>query len=299
MTRLAEVKAHAAPCGTAYQQEKRLEGNTRVGPTALFTAQAWRAGGFENAALFDHPLGRLMYTASSFSQRFLRPLLPGYVKDFHRYLVLRHRAIEARMERLLPDVVIEVAAGLSPRGLTYARRWPEIRYVELDLPPMVRAKKARLRGTKLPPNYRLASADILAQDFADSLPVTPGRDQRVVVITEGLMDYLAPAEKQRAWDNLAGLMRDCAPGSRYLLECWPRTLALPGTASSQLGLQGMSLLVGRSLGENLHADAQAAIEALHAGGFASVVRQDLHSLAKGLGVSDKHCPFLILECAVE
>lgn len=276
-----------------------MEGNTRVGPTALYTAQAWRAGGFENAAFFDHPLGRLMFTASSFGQRFLRPLLPGYLKDFNRYLVLRHRAIEARMERLCPDVVIEVAAGLSPRGLTYARRWPEITYVELDLPNMVSAKKARLKNLRMPGNYRLASTDILAEDFIDNLPIQPNAKQRVVVITEGLMDYLNDAEKQQAWANVSALLSQCGPGSRYLMECWPADKAMPNSVMTQAGLQGLSLLVGRSMGENLHENVEAAMQALHAGGFANVLRQDLHSLAEGLDISHKHCPFVIFECAVD
>lgn len=276
-----------------------MQGNTRVGPTALYTAQAWRAGGFENAALFDHPLGRLMFTAGGIGQRLFRPLLPAYARQFDRYLVLRHRAIEARMERLLPDVVIEVAAGLSPRGLTYARRWPEVSYVELELPNMVALKRARLKGTKLPPNYQLEAADILAQDFPAQLPFTLNKRQRVVVISEGLMDYLAMPEKQRAWTNVQQLLRLAGAGSRYLLECWPAQQVLPDTATGRAGLQGLSLLVGRSMGENLYADAAAAAKALNDAGFASVLRQDLHSLAEGLGLELQHCPFVVFECATD
>ena len=269
-----------------------------MGPTALYTAQAWRAGGFMHAELFDHPLGRLMYTVSGAGQRLLRPLLPAYAKDFHAYLRLRHHAFEARMERLAPDLIIEIAAGLSPRGLTYASRWPEVQYLELDLPNMVAVKKARMKRLSLPANYRLASTDILADDFVDKLPIKPTVDQKLLVITEGLTDYLSMAEKQRAWSNVIALMQLASPGSRYLFESWPAERVLPDNAMGQAGLQGLSLLVGRSMGENLFANAADVAGALQQAGFESVVRQDLHSLAQALGVDPRHCPFLLYECAV-
>lgn len=275
-----------------------MEGNTRVGPTALYTAQAWRAGGFANAELFDHPLGRAMYTASTVGQLLFRPMLPPYLKDFHTYLSLRHHAFEARMERLAPDLIIEIAAGLSPRGLTYARRWPEVDYLELDLPNMVAVKRARLKKVRLPGNYQLASTDILADDFIGQLPVQPTVRQRVVVITEGLTDYLSMDEKQQAWRNVVDLLSQAAPGSRYLFESWPSERVLPDTATGLAGLKGLSLLVGRSMGENLFPDARAVTDALLTAGFSNVVRQDLHSLAEGLGVSAKRCPFYLFECAV-
>ncbi len=275
-----------------------MQGNSRVGPTALYTAQAWRAGGFTNAGLFDHPMGRVMYSLSSVGQRVFRPFLPPYMKDFHRYLRLRHHAFEARMERLAPDLIVEIAAGLSPRGLTYAQRWPEVSYVELDLPNMVAVKRARLKRVKLPVNYRLAETDILAQDFVERLPIKPNVHQKVVVITEGLTDYLSMAEKQRAWANVRALLSLAAPGSRYLFESWPAERVLPNTATGQAGLQGLSLLVGRQMGGNLFANHQGVADALNEAGFCLAVRQDLHSLAQGLGVDADRCPFLLYECAV-
>lgn len=274
-----------------------MEGNSRVGPTALYTAQAWRAGRFTNAGLFDHPMGRAMYTVSSAGQKLLRPFLPAYLKDFHAFLRLRHHAFEARMERIAPDLIIEIAAGLSPRGLTYAQRWPEAQYVELDLPNMVAEKKARLRSVQLPPNYHLAETDILAADFIERLPIQPTQQQKVAVITEGLMDYLSMAEKQQAWANVLAVLQMGAPGSRYLFESWLAERVLPGTTSAELGLKGLSLLVGRSVGENLFTDAGAVAEALQTAGFATATRQDLSSLALGLAVNAGHCPFLLYECA--
>jgi O-methyltransferase involved in polyketide biosynthesis len=224
-------------------------------------------------------------------------LLPPYLRDFHAYLRLRHHAFEARMERIAPDVVIEIAAGLSPRGLTYARRWPEITYLELDLPNMVAAKRARLKRVQLPDNYRLAETDILADDFIERLPIKPMAQQRMVVITEGLMDYLSMQEKQRAWRNVQGLLAMAAPGSRYLFESWPADRVLPDTTSGQLGLRGLSMLVGRQMGENLFANAEAVAEGLNAAGFATAVRQDLQSLAVGQAVDARRCPFVLFECA--
>ena len=275
-----------------------MQGNTRVGPTALYTAQAWRAGSFENAEHFDHRLGRLMYTAGDMVQKYLGPVLPTYMKDFHRYLFIRHRAFEERLDATVPDMVIEVAAGLSPRGLTYARRWARTRYLELDLPNMVAAKRKRLQSLRLPPNYHLAETDILARDFIERLPLKPTPDQTLMVITEGLMDYLNMAEKHRAWENIVALMKMAAPDSRYLMECWPRQRVLPASPAGRLGVKGVSMLVGRRVDENLHENRKEAEAALRQAGFATVSRPDLVSPLRDAGLDPHACPFVLFECGV-
>lgn len=275
-----------------------MQGNTRVGPTALYTAQAWRDGNFPNAGHFDHPFGRVMYTASSLMQKLLRPVLPPFLQDFNQFLFIRHRAFEDRLDTMVPDMVIEIAAGLSPRGITYSRSWSNSSYIELDLPNMVAAKQARMKNIELPSNYHLAETDVLSEDFMERLPVRPGSDQMVVVITEGLMDYLNREEKLRAWRNIAGLLKLASPESRYLLECWPKHRVAPASRVAKATVNGLSLLVGRSMTDNLFEDRHEADEAMREAGFATVSRPDLSVLCRDAGLEPLACPFILFECGV-
>lgn len=192
-------------------------GNPRIGPTAHFTAQAWRRAGFDEADLFDTWLGRLGYDAAwagSLPLRLLRQPAGYALPNLH----LRHHWLEQRLDAIAPGLVVEIGAGLSPRGLVYARRHPHMQYVEVDLPNMVAAKKRRLRTTPLPDNYRLETLDLLASDFvaAARALARPG-DGPCVVITEGVVDYLSFGHRRMAWEQIAALLASIG-GGHYLLD---------------------------------------------------------------------------------
>lgn len=84
-------------------------------------------------------------------------------------------------------VLVEIAAGFSPRGLLLARAMPEIQVIEIDLPDVVQEKRKRLENGKIaiPPNITWKSADLGVQPLSEVLD-----QQRVDVVTaEGLMPY--------------------------------------------------------------------------------------------------------------
>ena len=86
------------------------------------------------------------------------------------YLLARHRAIDALLERAIEagevSQVIEVAAGLSPRGWRFTRRYGErLAYVEADLPGMAERKRAALeRIGSLGERHRVSEVDVLRGD---------------------------------------------------------------------------------------------------------------------------------------
>src|SRR5581483_1125392 len=88
------------------------------------------------------------------------------------YLLARHRAIDALLERAIErdgtGQVIEVAAGLSPRGWRFAQRYGErLVYVEADLPEMAERKRAALeRIGSLSERHRVREVDALRDDDA-------------------------------------------------------------------------------------------------------------------------------------
>ena len=146
----------------------------------------------------------------------LGPFIPALAPGAD-ILYWRHRWFSAWVEACQPSLVIEIGAGLSTRGQTYARCHPETTWVDLDLPGMVASRRQR-GGVPNLPNYQLAAGDLLAPPLAGELkPVAPGS---TVVLTEGVMDYLDRPSKRRAWQAIAQLLRRCG-GGRYLCEVYP------------------------------------------------------------------------------
>ncbi|MBV8955549.1 MAG: class I SAM-dependent methyltransferase, partial [Solirubrobacterales bacterium] len=132
-----------------------------IGPTAHYTAYVWSRHGLSHPELVTAQ-GRILFES-------LRPfiatsrLLRG--PSLEAYLLTRHRAIDALLaeaiERAAVTQVIEVAAGLSPRGWRFARRYEDaLTYVEADLPEMAARKRQALeRMGALGERHRAAALD--------------------------------------------------------------------------------------------------------------------------------------------
>jgi len=166
---------------------------TKIAPTAHYTAYAWHVLGLPYAEHFTTTLGKRLFRAYKLLE--LPAALRGEPGKLLRTLRNRHALIDAELERLAPDVVIELGAGLSRRGLTFAADHG-LRYVETDLPAMV-AYKRQLLETRVPPalrarlgeRLRIVSTDIFAPDFADVLARELHGAQRPVIIAEGVVGY--------------------------------------------------------------------------------------------------------------
>lgn len=192
----------------------------RIGPTAHYTAYVWYRCGFPYAEHFKTRRGAVLYWALKASGGWVsdvtqRPTLPDW-------LLARHSTIDRAVAACEPDLVIEVASGMSRRGTTFAAD-RGVRYVELDLPHMIRAKRARL--DQLPSSVRsrfegrleLAEIDALADDFPERLAAIAKDAERPVVITEGLLPYFDTANKLRIMGGIrAGLAK--AGGGTYVTD---------------------------------------------------------------------------------
>ena len=137
---------------------------SRISPTAHYTADVWVRSGLSDPALSTR-LGAVLHAA-------LAPLNETYGRlsdrpNLDAMLVARHRALDALLQRAIAagrvGQVVEIAAGLSGRGCRFARRFPDLRYVETDLPDMAAHKRrvldeAGLRGA----NHEVRELDALA-----------------------------------------------------------------------------------------------------------------------------------------
>ena len=98
----------------------------RIGPTAHYTGYVWARDGLSHPELATAE-GRVLFEA-------LQPAMivsrAAGSATLEAYLLARHRAIDARLERAIErgevTQVIEVACGLSPRGWRFAKRYGDL-----------------------------------------------------------------------------------------------------------------------------------------------------------------------------
>jgi O-methyltransferase involved in polyketide biosynthesis len=180
----------------------------RISPTAHYTGYVWARNGLSHPEL-ETLEGRVLFETLRAPMTVNAVLGRGSLES---YLLARHRAIDALLERAIEDgrvaQVIEVAAGLSPRGLRFTRRYGErLTYVEADLPEMVARKRGALeRIGSLCDRHRVEEVDALLDQGPGSLGELAGRldtGAGLAIITEGLLGYLEKDDVRDIWRRFA------------------------------------------------------------------------------------------------
>jgi O-methyltransferase involved in polyketide biosynthesis len=144
---------------------------------------------------------------------FLRPhkLTP---EDLHFYAPIfeaRYKSINAMIRRINPRQILEIGTGLSPRGFNITAD-AQIFYVETDLPEIVEEKRLLLgalqRRHHLIPhnNLRLTVANALERDQLQAAASAFKSGQRLVILHEGLLQYLSASETERVAGNIHKLL---------------------------------------------------------------------------------------------
>lgn len=198
---------------------------SRISPTAHYTGYIWHRNGMSHSALATRR-GWAMFHA-------LRPFTAAYEltggPSLDRSLVARHRVIDALLASAIESgevgQVVEVAAGLSPRGCELASRFAGDRlraYVEGDLPGMVARKRRILEGAGLGrENHSVVHLDALRDDGPASIfsvgerLLDPGLG--TAVVTEGLLGYFAPEMVIDVWARFARFL-SLYPRGLYLFD---------------------------------------------------------------------------------
>ncbi|MBI2732406.1 MAG: class I SAM-dependent methyltransferase [Aquabacterium sp.] len=193
-----------------------------ISPTAHYTGYTWFAHGMSHPALVT-PQGKLMHTA-------LRPLhglatITG-APTLQAFLLARHRLIDHLLELAIKEgrvsQIIEVAAGLSPRGWRFKQQYGDkLRYVEADLPDMAQRKRDLLqRAGLLTSGHEVVALDALADTgplclhaLADTLDAQRG----TAIITEGLLNYFDTPTVIAMWQRF-GRVLNRFPDGLYLSD---------------------------------------------------------------------------------
>jgi O-methyltransferase involved in polyketide biosynthesis len=190
--------------------------SSRISPTAHYTAQVWFRHGMSHPAL-ETRYGRRLHAAlapANFVYKLTRR------PNLDEMLLARHRSLDFLLEREIlagrVGQVIEVAAGLSPRGLTFTRRHPELRYLEADLPEMAERKRQALARAGQGRDHHVVTIDALAEDGATSIGALAARHldpaRGTAIVTEGLISYFARAQVEGMWRRFAATLRGFPTG---------------------------------------------------------------------------------------
>jgi O-methyltransferase involved in polyketide biosynthesis len=193
--------------------------------TAHYTGYVWQHYGLSFPG-FATRRGRVFFQALRPFEALARVIVGT---DIRTTLLQRHALIDRQLTALIsahPDLqILEIACGLSPRGLRFSQQYPHITYVEADLPGMVQHKH-RLLAQKAKPDarHRLCVCNILTRDNTDSLETVIAREfmteKPLVVITEGLVNYFDLNTISSVWQRL-GLSLKSFPLGVYLSDIYP------------------------------------------------------------------------------
>jgi O-methyltransferase involved in polyketide biosynthesis len=202
--------------------EPPRSGSDAIGPTAHYTGYVWSRHGL-SAPELTTGLGRVLFSAARPANA-LSSAVGG--PTLEELLLARHRLIDHLLEEAIVagrvSQVLEIACGMSPRGLRFAERHGDaLTYVEADLPAMASRKREALeRAGSLSGSHRVVEIDALAASGPRSVSSVTGRLDAhggLAIITEGLLPYLERDAVLALWRRIADALEGFA-GGVYLAD---------------------------------------------------------------------------------
>ncbi|NKF22005.1 class I SAM-dependent methyltransferase [Solimonas marina] len=242
-----------------------------ISPTAYATGYFWYRHGLSHAA-FATRRGRRIDFAFDLLARGTKTL-SGY--SIEALMLARHRGLDARLQAAIDDgrigQVIEIAAGLSPRGWAFCRRYgPALHYVETDLAAMADAKHMMLdEAGLLSARHRVVTVDVLADEGPQSLAAVAATLDPTVgtaIVSEGLMNYLDDDTARAVWRRIAATLSRF-PNGVYLSDLYLRE------RRTHPALAAFGALLGRFVRGRMHLHFSTTSEAdaaLRTAGFTQV-----------------------------
>lgn len=240
---------------------------SRISPTAHYTAYVWYRYGLSTPELAT-TRGRILYNALVPVNRALA--FAGQA-DLESVLLARHRVIDHLLKQAIAagevGQIVELAAGLSPRGLRMRRRYPQIPYLECDLEEMSNTKR-KLISHRLDDGHRVQVVNALASEGPESLDAlveSLDPSKGVALITEGLLPYFDKERGLIILRNIQRFLQRFSGGlylSDYYLDC---------DASRVMGARTLLKLISLFVRGQTHmnyADSTSLQAALRGVGFA-------------------------------
>ncbi len=252
---------------------KKPTDSTGISFTALYTGAVWHRHGLSDDVLTTEQ-GRWLYHLMSPFETASKAAIGGNIRTFllQRHLIIDH-LIDQAIQQDGVDQVLEIACGMSPRGIRLREKHPNLTMVEADLPDMATRKAARLLAAgHLGEQHQVTPIDILTESGDYTLESVIARafdnTKPIVVVTEGLTSYFSLEVISEFWQRLAKVLAN-RPGSVYLSESYlmPRQPLLRNSLKTLGGLLGT---MTRSQVSFHFEDDQQACDHFQASGFSSV-----------------------------
>lgn len=196
---------------------------SRISVSAHYTGYVW----YKNA-LSDHrfvtPMGRV-------ANAFLTPI-NGLLKllagaNIDTFLLQRHQVLDHLLCTLIEqegvEQIVELAAGLSPRGYRLSERYPHITYIETDLSGMSARKAVLLDELNRPTRHRVMPCNILevaGEHSISALLSSLDPNKKTIVISEGLVNYFSLPVIRGVWSRIADALKTF-PKGYYLTDLYP------------------------------------------------------------------------------
>ncbi len=182
----------------------------RITPTSHYTGQVWVRAGLappEWGTLEGRALHTALRPVDLLSRSLGGPTLDGM-------LLARHLELDRRLHTLVRDgttQIVELAAGLSPRGHRFVARYGDaVEYVETDLPAMAERKRALV-------GHRVEAVDALQPGALERVVETLDPARGLAMISEGLLNYLDRPAVESLWERIAAVLSGFAQGT-YLSD---------------------------------------------------------------------------------
>jgi len=202
---------------------------SRISVTAHYTSHVWVRNDL-SANGFATPSSKFIYWGMEPIMWFLRNIAGG---DMEIFLLQRHRVIDHFLKEAIEQdgvtQVLEIACGLSPRGTRFMQEYGAekgLTYIEADLPDMAGQKRRLLRDNgSLSDQHRVINCNVLEMTGDASLESifdkVIDKNQKTVVITEGLVNYFDLPTISGVWTRLAEQLKPL-PYGRYLTDLYPQ-----------------------------------------------------------------------------
>jgi O-methyltransferase involved in polyketide biosynthesis len=181
-----------------------------------------------------------------------------------RHFVERTRSIDTLLAEAGANCILELAGGLSFRGLAWAQQHAGT-YVDSDLPDMIATKRQLIDALAPGPltgELRLAALEVLdAAAFAATVAAIP--DGTFAIVNEGLLMYLDDSEKQRLAANIRAALA-LRGGVWITADVYLRVARHPGVAADD---RLKEFLAAHRVEENKFASFAAAETFFTSAGF--------------------------------
>ena len=198
--------------------QQQLSKHRHISFTAHYTGYIWYQMGI------SHPLlattkGKMLACIAQPIETWAEKYVGGSMRST---LKIRHQLLDQHLTQLIqqyPDLqILEIAAGLSPRGWWFRQHYPQLDYRELDLPDMAQVKQAALKQMEAQ-SPDMLSADLFTADFKRAFDAFDTA-RPLVIISEGLINYFDQALLQQLLQSMIEYGQDFKT-LHYLTDLYP------------------------------------------------------------------------------